>query len=206
MTVKIENIRYVINTIIASFFDIYPGYEVKLKKEAEEYLNIKKQNYSGEEYLDQLEKNSIYQDVLSDEYCMFLAKYIINNDNNINYSSLDEIAYYVKKKCLEMTKCHMDYLRFGCDNCNYHDHKKFSNLKQLRLQNKKKYIKELEFDIVYFRVKLHITSKLFETIIEGTSNKYMSIASKLDIEEVFKEIDKFLNFFTALPLGLLKKA
>lgn len=134
--------------------EIYDKKGKQVKDEVKWWLNSKRQSFSGQAYLDQIEKNAVYLSESTHALCHAITKYLSTGEPII---PRDQVAAYTQYTRINPSQYsqpyHLNYLRNGCMGCPVHsEHKRYAGWRELRLAgNWSTYIEEMEFSYQFFQ-------------------------------------------------------
>jgi hypothetical protein len=137
----------------------------QIKSIAEEFVRQKQQEFRGDAYLDQIEKNAIYLREGTYALNRAIVRYLSQGEPILRP---EEVADFVLQTRVlqpkQTTIHHLSFLREGCTGCPVHnDHSPYEALRQMRLSGDwSKYIDELEFCCKYFQAS-YVVSQLYLT-------------------------------------------
>ncbi len=202
MTSTIEQFRYTVDTHISMIFEATGGYE-NLKKESERWLISKRKTYSGDAYLDQLEKNAVYFVEATASSKRAIAQYFQEGKPQIKR---DEIPSYVHYISVEIPKTEINdklvafirgYIAEKPHQLSTTDWYKIRYLKQKAPQ--KDYIKDLELTCRIYQAATILADMYLVTVLENPQSA--GSCSNLSFAEVFGVINQRIDIFANISIG-----
>jgi hypothetical protein len=140
----------------------------KIKLVAEEYIQKKRQDYHGSDYLDQIEKNAIYLSEGTLAVSAAILKFLADGRPTLR---AEEVNHFVLETRLthaqEATPFHLKYLRDDCDECPVHSgHLRYQNWRKLRSSgDQSKYIDELEYSCKYYQATYVLAQQFLSSFL-----------------------------------------
>jgi hypothetical protein len=153
-------------------------------------LAQKQEAFSGQAYLDQLEKNVIYMDVLAMRFRIVTAKYLCMGEPIL---SLQEIEPYVKSTCVKpalgASFLHLKFIREGCPGCDVHfHHGRYSWMLELRQSGDwSKYLEKLERSYIGSQAVKRVAEILLRVLLEN--HQFSGMARNIPYRETLDVID-----------------
>ncbi len=166
-----------------------------------EYLRGKKLNYSGSDYIFQLEKNVVYLCEASRHIARETATYVCYGTPQLAASMVPQYVDGLRAGAIAATRAHQAFLQTGCTGCEYHaGHARWSNLKAKRDRGTlAEYIDELEFCLVWYQDLFQVTQNFAVGILQQPS--WAAAGPRLPVDEVAHEIEQRVNFRIQNAIG-----
>lgn len=161
---------------------------------------FQKKQLPANEYLEQLEKNVIYNKSLFFDTLDVLVEYIYTPNKNLNFSNpVNDILSIAQKKSMSQASYIISYLSHGAlNNIVSDDIKHLRNLKDA--ENFQELFDELEFQIIYYKGHYE-TLQYFILILVNNEDISQLLASKfsrgLVHENIRMGIREFINILHA---------
>lgn len=194
-----------IHVILANFCgNVYDKFDNIIKSEINSWFKEKRNNYGNEAYQDQLEKNAIYLRELSVNYILTITKFLTNRDSSLIHSNFDNLRGTIQILSKEATNYHLNFLRYDCDGCKYHEeHKSYSILKDLRLSNNhEKYIDELEFFCKFYKSYFLMSQIFLGNIL--LNNQFAGIAQGKPFDKIKLVVEKTIQNYSNIAIDNIK--
>ena len=165
-------------------------------------LAQKQQAYSGESFVEQMEKNVIYMDVLTMQMEETAASYLCTGQPLLHPQ---EVAGYINSTCilpaLKIVPLHLKFIREGCTGCEvHHQHGRYSRLAEIRLSgDRSKYVETLEQSYVGGNALQQTTEIFLRVLLEN--HQFSGIAKHITHHDTLGVINNRTRIHSSLWLG-----
>ncbi len=176
------------------------SFSTEILAEGESWLIDKKRNYSGLEYIEQLEKNAIYAVESISVALPSLVTFTIT-DHELDGDFIFQHIGNGQSLARDKVAFHLNYLGNGCSGCICHDdHCRYAGLLEIKQSgNVEKYIDELEFWCKFYRSMQTFTMHYLQYFVENMEafKTYKDISES----EVRVEFEKYIKFYSNNCIG-----
>ena len=172
----------------------------QIKSENISWLENKRTNFKGGDYITQLEKNAIYA-VESLMTTMSALTTFIVTEVEINNDFIMQHMQNAQGISRDMVEFHLNYLNDGCDGCIAHtEHNRYVGLKNIKSSGDvEKYINELEFWCIYYRAMQTFGMAYIEYFMKNRN--MFSKFKGFDEGIVSSELEKYTKLYANLCIN-----
>ncbi len=179
----------------------YPGYLKDMTASIEKHLVEKQSQFSGEEYLSQIEKNAVYFIVGTWGISTFIATFLIGEGTAANdvpkpksgepwsEEQIQALSTYLRFLGKKEQSSHLAFIRYACDGCEFHvKHWMFESWRRMRQHGKlSAYIDEMEFSYLYYRWDLTVAQLILRGyLLTGEHSGFAAGLRLPDVESVLR--------------------
>jgi len=152
------------------------------------WLIEKQNNFIGEAYLDQIEKNAIYFYELASVFNLHSSKYLYLGQPILSAEDVEPFLSLQQNMALWTADQQVRIVRYGCSGCDIHDeHSLWVVYQGMRnVGDRPAYIEELEFACIQNRVFFMAGKYFLSTLL--LNHKWAGIASRLPVQGVIDEV------------------
>lgn len=168
------------------------------------YLAGKQKKFTGDSYIDQIERNAIYLMEGVKVLNQTIAKYLHAGFPVLETHKLEEYILATRVNLpREIAHFQIAYLRAGCMSCPYHDlHYRVDNLRTIRNSGRRdEYIEEIEFAYIYYQTHYILSQGFLRYYLH---RKILArIASSLSYDSVLSAVESRMTSITAVSANLI---
>ncbi len=167
----------------------------EVQSENESWLIDKKNNFSGKDYIEQLEKNAIYAVESISLALPSLVTFIIT-DHELDSDFIFQHIGNGQSLARDKVGFHLNYLGKGCSGCISHDdHSRYVGLLEIKKSGDiDKYIDELEFWCRFYRSMQTFTMHYLQYFVENMDA--FKVYKDISEVEVRMEVEKYIKFYS----------
>lgn len=168
---------------------------------AEEYVLEKQQRYKGKDYLDQLEKNSVYLTEATDAFCVAIAQYLKVGTPRLPQKKVMGYVLQIRMtQPQQSTPHHLNFLRHGCAGCPVHQgHYRYAKLRELRQSgNRSRYLDELKLVCKYSQASFTLSQLFLTTFLQD--HNIVAIARDISLPNLLDVVIERVNNWTHLAI------
>jgi len=147
-----------------------PEVDDQIRSMAKEGPELKRQQYSGGAYLDQVEKNAVYLREGTMAVNAAITEYLMHGQPILSPEEIPAFLTYTRVTRPQQTVLlHLNFIRNGCSGCDVHDeHGPYAAFRQLLLTgDSARYIDEMEFSYVYFQASCLVAQQFLVAMLSN---------------------------------------
>jgi len=152
------------------------------------WLVEKQNNFTGEAYLDQIEKNAVYFYELASICNLDSSKYLFLGQPILTAEEVEPFVSLRRGIALQIADQQVRFIRYSCSGCDMHDeHSLWADYQRMRnMGDRRVYVEELEFACIRNRVFFMTSEYFLSTLL--LNHKWAGIASRLPVQGVIDEV------------------
>ncbi len=174
---------------------------------AEEFVQKKRKDYQGNDYVVQIEKNAIYLSEGTLAVNSAMLKYLVYGEPLLRPNEVDSFVNATRlMQSQNTTPFHLAYLRENCDGCLVHsEHARYESWYTLRRAgDPTKYIDELEFSCKYYQATYVLSQHFLSSLL--LNHSLAGGARNLPLHDVASVIAERVYTWIGILLGNTRTA
>lgn len=162
----------------------------------------KKRNFSGDAYVQQIEKNAIYLREGTQALILAMVKFMWKGEPRLRPQKVADFVNATRIIAAQQSMpYHLAYLQKGCVTCPVHDeHRFYQGWRNMRLAgDRSAYLNEMEFSYKFYQATYVVAQLFLDTLLRN--RQYAKAAKEMSPSELFESIEERVELWSNIMTG-----